>query len=37
MREKAAEWRSLAEKATECKRGSSVVNFDNVVKVLLGE
>ncbi|CAN8312928.1 unnamed protein product [Cochlearia groenlandica] len=38
MREKAEEWRRLAEEATEHEHGSSVVNFDKVVsKVLLGE
>ncbi|CAH2033614.1 unnamed protein product [Thlaspi arvense] len=37
MREKAEEWRRLAEEATEHKHGSSVVNFETVVKVLLGQ
>ncbi|XP_006416207.2 UDP-glycosyltransferase 85A2 isoform X2 [Eutrema salsugineum] len=38
MREKAEEWRRLAEKATEHEFGSSVVNFEKVVsKILLGE
>ncbi|CAN8315098.1 unnamed protein product [Cochlearia groenlandica] len=37
MREKAQEWRCLAEKATEHPCGSSVVNLENVIdKVLLG-
>ena len=35
MREKADEWGRLAEAATEHERGSSVVNFEKVVKVLL--
>lgn len=36
MREKAREWRRLAEKATENKYGSSVINFETVVsKVVL--
>ncbi|KAJ0237419.1 hypothetical protein HA466_0248210 [Hirschfeldia incana] len=36
MREKAREWRHLAEKATEHTYGSSVINFETVVsKVLL--
>nr|AAV32498.1 UDP-glucuronosyltransferase [Arabidopsis thaliana] len=38
MREKAVEWRRLANEATEHKHGSSVVNFETVVrKVLLRE
>lgn len=37
MREKAEEWRRLAEEATKHKFGSSVVNFETLVnKVLLG-
>ncbi|KFK44331.1 hypothetical protein AALP_AA1G244300 [Arabis alpina] len=37
MREKAEEWRHLAEEATKDKLGSSVVNFNTLVnKVLLG-
>ncbi|CAA7027267.1 unnamed protein product [Microthlaspi erraticum] len=38
MREKAEEWRRLAEKATEHPCGSSVMNFETVVNnVLLGQ
>ncbi|CAA7047931.1 unnamed protein product [Microthlaspi erraticum] len=38
MREKAEEWRRLAEKATEHELGSSVVNLEKLVSnVLLGE
>ncbi|KAG7597937.1 UDP-glucuronosyl/UDP-glucosyltransferase [Arabidopsis suecica] len=38
MREKAVEWRRLANEATEHKHGSSVLNFETVVsKVLLRE
>ncbi|VVA92180.1 unnamed protein product [Arabis nemorensis] len=38
MREKAQEWRRLAEEATEHKLGSSVVNFETFVnKALLGQ
>ncbi|XP_010459993.1 PREDICTED: UDP-glycosyltransferase 85A3 [Camelina sativa] len=38
MREKAEEWRRLAEKATEHPCGSSVVNLETIVsKVLLGK
>ncbi|AAF18537.1 Putative UDP-glucose glucosyltransferase [Arabidopsis thaliana] len=38
MREKAVEWQRLAEKATEHKLGSSVMNFETVVsKFLLGQ
>ncbi|KAG7597939.1 UDP-glucuronosyl/UDP-glucosyltransferase [Arabidopsis suecica] len=38
MREKAEEWRRLAEKATELPCGSSVINFETIVnKVLLGK
>ncbi|XP_024008649.1 UDP-glycosyltransferase 85A2 [Eutrema salsugineum] len=37
MRDKAEEWRRLAEEATEHEHGSSVVNFETVVKVLLGQ
>uniref|UniRef100_A0A1J3H8P9 Glycosyltransferase n=1 Tax=Noccaea caerulescens TaxID=107243 RepID=A0A1J3H8P9_NOCCA len=38
MREKAEEWRRLAEKATEHELGSSVVNLEKLVtNVLLGE
>ncbi|CAA7047929.1 unnamed protein product [Microthlaspi erraticum] len=37
LREKAEEWRRLAEEATEVKRGSSVVNFEKLVNILLGQ
>ncbi|CAH8351889.1 unnamed protein product [Eruca vesicaria subsp. sativa] len=37
LREKAEEWRCLAEKATEHPCGSSVVNFKTVVDILLGK
>jgi hypothetical protein len=38
MREKAVEWRRLAEKATKLPCGSSVINFETIVnKVLLGK
>lgn len=38
MREKAEEWRRLANEATEHKHGSSKLNFEMLVnKVLLGE
>ncbi|KAL1224498.1 UDP-glycosyltransferase 85A2 [Cardamine amara subsp. amara] len=37
MREKAEEWQRLAEEVTEHESGSSKLNFEMVVKVLLGE
>ncbi|CAN8291911.1 unnamed protein product [Cochlearia groenlandica] len=37
MRDKAVEWKRLSKEATKHKDGSSVVNFETVVKVLLGQ